>query len=147
LVDDVFRVALLATLVTLLPHPGTVALAVLISFLMRGLAMGSFHPLDLVALGTSVAWLEGGLFLVGATRSAAWHERPRWTRRAGLAVAFSLSGIASTLGNLAMAAVFYRLWYTGWYIVALAALPGCAYMVLACWLAVPFADSLRRVGA
>ena len=46
-----------------------------------------------------------------------------------------------------MSAVFYRLWYAGWYVAALLALPGGAYMVLACWLAVPFADSLRRVEA
>ncbi|MBN1334701.1 MAG: hypothetical protein JXB39_01940 [Deltaproteobacteria bacterium] len=147
LVDDVFRVALLATLVTLLPRPGTIALAVLLAFLMRGLAMGSFHPLDLVALGTSVAWLEGTLFLVGATRSPGWHDRSRWGRRIGLAVAFSVAGMASTLGNLAMSAVFYRLWYASWYVFALLALPSGIYMVLACWLAVPFADSLRRVEA
>ncbi len=147
LVDDVFRVALLATLVTLLPRPGTVALAVLQAFLLRGLAMGSFHPLDLVSLGTSVAWMEGSLFLVGATRTPGWHDRPRGVRRVGLTAAFALAGMVSTLGNLAMSAVFYRLWYTGWYVAALLALPSGVYMAVACWLAVPFADSLRRVRA
>jgi hypothetical protein len=41
--------------------------------------------------------------------------------------------------------VLYRLFLAQWYVVMILALPGFLYVLVACWLAVGFADSLRAV--
>jgi len=145
LADDVLRYALLATLVTLLPRPGVATLSVLLTWLMRGVALGSFSPTDALTIGTQVFWLEGGLWLFGITRSAAWLDESaplRWLR---LGSAFSVSSVMTSLTGLAMAMVLYRLYYAPWYVAAVIAGPGFLYVWLACGLGTRFAHSLRRV--
>jgi hypothetical protein len=145
LLDDAFRICLLSTLVTLLPRPGAVALAVLVGTLLRGLALGSFTPVDGMLLGGTVAFLEAGLWLAGLTRSTDWrNERPflRWVR---LSVAFGGASVLASATGLAAAVVLYRLFLAQWYVVMILALPGFLYVLVACWVAVGFADSLRAV--
>jgi hypothetical protein len=148
LLDDALRYALLATLVTLRPRPGTAALAMVVHTLMRGLALGGFGPTDPLMLGAQVFWLEAGLWSCGLTRHAgAWRDEPRARRFLRLALALGLTSLASTALGLSASALLYRLWYAGWFVVLTLGLPGFAYTVVACALAVPFAESLRKVEA
>lgn len=143
--DDVLRYALLATLVTLLPRPGVATLTVLLTWLMRGVALGSFSPTDAITIGAQVFWLEGGLWVVGITRGSAWLDESvpaRWLR---LGSAFSVASVMTSLTGLAMAMVLYRLYYAPWYVAAVVAGPGFLYVWLACGMGTRFAHSLRRV--
>jgi hypothetical protein len=135
--DDAFRAVLLGTLVTLIPRPGVVATATVVGFLMRGLALGSFHPADLLFLGTAVLLHEGALWLAGPSRG-----RGGWAR---LTLSLGGANVVSVLLGLATTAVLYRLYFAAWYVAALAILPGFVYVAIGCWLAVPVAESLRRV--
>ena len=145
LLDDAFRYALLATLVTLLPRPGVVTLAILVHYLMRALALGGFQVTDPILLASAVLWLEGGLWLCGVTRSGAWRDESFGRRFARMGVAFSVSSVVSIAVGLVVAAVLYRLYFAGWYVALLLLVPGLLYTVVACWLATGFAASLRRV--
>jgi hypothetical protein len=145
LADDVLCYALLATLVTLLPRPGVATLSVLLTWLMRGVALGSFSPTDAVTIGTQVFWLEGGLWLVGITRSTAWLDESVLARWIRLGTAFSVASVMTTLTGLAMAMVLYRLYYRPWYVAAVLIGPGFLYVWLACGLGTRFAHSLRAV--
>jgi hypothetical protein len=148
LVDDVFRYALLATLVTLLPRPGIVTLTLLVHTVMRTLALGGFHPVLPFMLGSTVLWLEGCLWVAGITRGdGAWRDespRLRWLR---LSLGFAPPAVVNGAVGLVTAAVLYRLYYADWYVVLMLAIPGFLYTVLACRLALGFADSLRKVEA
>jgi len=145
LVDDAFRYTLLATLVTLLPRPGTLALAVGTGWLLSGVATGSFGPTDLLFLGSRVFFLELLLWLTGVTRDPAWRDGPAVARFLRLGAGFGLASLASAAAGIALHMVLYRLFYADWYIAMMLLGPGFLYVVAACAVAVPFADSLRRV--
>lgn len=145
LVDDALRYALLATLVTLIPRPGAASLALLTSWLVSGLALGTFSPTDLLFLGTRVAWLEGSLWVAGVTRSRRWLDQGPVARWARLTLAFGTTALVTTATGLAVHAVLYRLFFADWYVALLLLGPGSVYVAVAMGLAVPFAGSLRRV--
>jgi hypothetical protein len=147
LIDDAMRAALLATLISLLPRPGTASLSLVIGFLLRVLALGAVTPLDPIYVGASVAWLEGFLWLSGLTRSGAWREEGPLARWIRLSVALAGSSVLGAATALAAHVWFYRLFYADWYVLSVLALPSCLYVVVACWLAVRFSDALRRVEA
>ncbi|MBT3217901.1 MAG: hypothetical protein HN348_02310 [Proteobacteria bacterium] len=147
IVDDAFRMCLLGTLVTLIPRPGVVTLATFVGYFMRGIALGAFHPVDVLYLGSAVFWIEGMLWISGVTRNSAWLEEGRFTRWLRLSVGFGLSNVLATACALVVSVVMYRLYYAGWYVALILTLPGFIYVVAACWLAVDFADSLRRVAS
>ncbi len=145
LVDDAFRIALLATLVSLCPRAGIAALAVLVEWLLGGLTLGTLSPVDLLFVGSRVAWLEGSLWVAGITRVPGWtRESPlrQWSR---LALSLGVGGLCASATALALHMVLYRLFYADWYIAMVLALPGFAYPLVACAIAVPFASALRRV--
>ena len=145
LVDDAFRYTLLATLVTLLPRPGTLALAVGTGWLLSGVATGSFGPTDLIFLGSRVFFLEALLWLTGVTRDPSWRDGGPLSRWLRLASGFGMASLLSSATGLALHMVLFRLFYADWYIAMVLAGPGFLYVILACAVAVPFADSLRRV--
>ena len=145
LIDDVFRYALLATLLTLLPRPGTAALAALTHWLLSGIALGTFGPTDVLFVGGRVLWLEGALWLVGITRPTGWRDSGAVARWLRLAAGFGAASIATSATGLVLHVVLYRLFLADWYVAMVLVGPGFLYVVLACALAVPFADSLRRI--
>ena len=61
-----------------------------------------------------------------------------------MAVHFSPTVLANGTA-LILHMTLYRLFYADWYIALLLGGPGFLYVALACAVAVPFADSLRRV--
>lgn len=143
--DDALRACLLGTLLTLVPRRGVAALATCVGFLMRGLTTGAFHPVDLLYLGSTVFWLESWLWLSGVTGGPQWRDQGSTRVWARLAVALGGSNVCGMATGLVVSVAFYRLYYADWYVGLMLALPGFAYVVLGCGLAVPFARSLRRV--
>lgn len=143
--DDAFRAVLLAALLTLLPRPGVLAAATAIGFVMRGLVLGSFHPVDLLYVGTVISTHELALWLSGITRSDRWREAPAWSRWLRLCLGLALPNAICTGLGLATTAILYRLWYAPWYVAALIGLPGFLYVAIGCWIAMPIALSLRRI--
>jgi hypothetical protein len=144
-VDDAFRACLLGTLVALLPRPGTAMLATLVGFLMRGLTLGAFHPVDLLYVGSTVLWLETWLWVSGCTRGAGWLDGGRIEQWVRLSVGLGVSNVCATATGLAISVVLYRLFLADWYVIAILALPGFLYVVVGAWLAVDFAAALKRV--
>ncbi|MCB9765486.1 MAG: hypothetical protein H6739_37275 [Alphaproteobacteria bacterium] len=145
LIDDALRYALLATLLTLLPRPGTAALATLVRWLLSGVAMGTFSPTDLLFVGGRVLWLEGALWLAGVTRNPRWLDEPpalRWLR---LSTGFGVASVLTSATGLVLHVTLYRLFLADWYVALMLAGPGFLYVVAACGMAVPFAESLRRI--
>jgi hypothetical protein len=149
LADDAFRYALLATLVTLLPRPGTAALAVITTWLLTGVAMGELSPVDLISIGGRVFWLESLLWLSGLTRGSGLKQGGqeegaflRWLR---LSFAFGVSSVLGGATTMVLAMVLYRLYYADWFIGLMLGGPSFLYVLLACAVAVPFSASLRRV--
>lgn len=144
--DDALRACLLGTLVVLAPRPGTAAMATAVGFGMRALTLGSFHPVDLLYLGSAVAWLELWLWLSGCTRGEAWRDR-RTEAFLRLSVGLGVANVCATATALVVSVVAYRLYFADWYVALILALPGFAYVVLGCALAVGFAAGLRRVAS
>jgi hypothetical protein len=145
LVDDAFRTCLLAVLVMLVPRVGVVAFASLVGYLMRGLALGSFHPADLLYFGSVVCFLEGCLWLAGLTRHQRWLDEGRLSRWVRMSFGFGVANALSVAAGLVVTVVLYRLFLADWYVAMMLFLPGFLYVVVGCWLAVRFAESLRKV--
>jgi hypothetical protein len=145
LVSDVGRTVLLATLLTLLPRPGTLTLSILVGALLRAFTSGAVSPADLVFLGVSVAAHEGFAWAGGLTRGGAWRDAPDGARFLRLAVAFGGAAVATTLSGLWISVVLYRLFYAPWFMGLLVLVPGLLYAVIACRIATGFAASLRAV--
>lgn len=143
--DDALRYTLLATLVVLLPRPGVLATAEIVSFLLRGIAMGGFDPASALFLPARILWMEALLFAVGATRGSAWLTDARWKRWLRLGVGFATASALTGAGALVTQMVLYRLHYAGWYLLALIVGPGFLYVWVACGLATGFSESLREV--
>lgn len=145
LVDDAFRTVLLVSLLALIPRPGVMALATVVGWLLRGVALGSLHPADLLYLGSVAFWLEGALWLSGLTRDPAWREEPALRQWARLSLGFGGANAAAALSGLVTTMVLYRLYLADWYVALLVGLPGFAYVLVGCALAVPFARAARQV--
>lgn len=143
--DDAFRACLLGTLLVLLPRPGVLALATVVGFAMRALALGSMHPVDLLYLGSAVAWLEGMGWLTGLTRPTGWRDAPWLARWLRLSLGLGLANAGAVATGLVVSVVLYRLFFAAWYVALLIALPGVLYVAVGCWLAVGFAEAVRRV--
>jgi hypothetical protein len=143
--DDTFRACLLGALVTAIPRPGVVAAATIVGAIMRALALGSVHPVDVVFVGTAVALHEASLWAAGITRFPEWRDAPPGVRWLRLSLGFGVANAASVGLGLATTAVLYRLYYAEWYVAFLVFVPGLLYVAVGCLLAVPFAASLRRV--
>ena len=111
---------------------------------MRGLTLGSFHPVDLLYLGSAVCWLELWLWIAGCTRGVAWRDTPGEVF-ARLSVGLGVANVCATATALVVSVVAYRLYFADWYVALILALPGFAYVVLGCALAVGFSAALRRV--
>lgn len=144
--DDALRACLLGTLIVLAPRPGTAAVATAVGFGMRGLTLGSFHPVDLLYLGSAACWLELWLWVSGCTRGAAWRDAPVEVF-ARLSIGLGAANVCATATALVVSVVAYRLYFADWYVGLILALPGFAYVVLGCALAVGFSGALRRVAS
>ncbi len=147
LLSDLGRYTLLATLVTLLPRPGTLTLAVLTGWFLRGFTTGAFAPVDVLYTGVSIGIGELFAWVAGLTRGGAWRDEPLARRWARLSVGFAGASVCTTLAGLWMHVVLYRLFFAPWYVALQVLVPGFLYTVIACRVAADFAASLRKVEA
>ncbi len=141
--SEAARVLLLGSLLSLRPQPGTLSLAILVGWLMRGLALGAFTPVDPLFVGSSIFFGELCAWAAGLTRGRPWAGQPgSWIR---LSAAFCLPSLASALGGLTVHAVLYRLYYAPWYLVLVGIFPGLLYPFLSSLLAARLVNRLRQV--
>lgn len=152
LLSDLGRYTLLATLITLLPRVGTLTLAILTGWFLRGFTTGSFAPVDLLYTGTAIGLAEAFAWLAGLTRGggpdrADWRDGTPTARWARLSFGFAGAAMCTTLAGLWMHIVLFRLFFAPWYVAMQVLVPGLLYTVLACRVATGFAASLRRVEA
>ncbi len=141
--NEAARVMLLGGLLSLRPRPGTLSLALLVGWLMRGLALGAFTPTDPLFLGSSIFFGELCAWWAGLSRGQSWAGLPQsWIR---LSFAFCLPSLASTLGGLTVHAVLYRLYYAPWYLILVGIFPGLLYPFLSSILAGRLVRRLQQV--
>lgn len=144
LVDEVVRTALMATLVVLIPRVGTVGASIAVGYVLRLLALGAVTPIDLVWLGDAVFAHEAALWAVGITRGKG-AEGSTAARALRLSAALAPAALFTASAALAVHVAAFRLFYADWYVAMVLLGPSFLYVFLACALAVPFADALRRV--
>lgn len=145
LVGDVGRIVLLGTLLGLQPRPGTLSLAVLSGWLLRGLTMGSFSATDVIYVGSSVAFGEGFAWMAGPSRLRHWGEESEGRRWIRLSLAFGGASLFSTVTGFWIQMVFYRLYYAPWYLLMQAVLIGGLYPLMASRIAARLVGQLQRV--
>ncbi len=145
LVDEIPRMLVLVTLLTLAPRPGVLGLSVLVGGILRLFATGSASVVDLVYILSSVAWLEAFAWISGLTRSSAWTDEAWGWRTLRLGFGLGSASVLQAATAMAVHTALYRLFYAPWYVVAVLALPSWLYVVIACGIAAPFAASLRKV--
>ncbi len=145
IIDDAFRAAFMVTLLTLVPKPGTAAMAVMVQALLSAIALGRVAPTDLIFVGNQIIWLESALWLTGVTKSGAWRYGSNlkiWLR---VSFGFGLANLLTSASGLVLAVVLYRFYYAPWYVAMILLGPGFLYVFVGCAVAVPFAKSLRKV--
>lgn len=141
--SEAARVMLLGGLLSMRPRPGTLSLALLVGWLMRGMALGAFAPTDPLFLGSSIFFGELCAWGAGLSRGQSWAGLPHsWIR---LSLAFCLPSVASALGGLTVHAVMYRLYYAPWYLALIGIFPGFLYPFLSSFLAARLVRRLQQV--
>lgn len=145
LLDDAFAVTLASTLLAFAPRPGVVALCTLVTWLLRGIALGSLSPLDIVFVACRIAFYEGALWTFGLTRSGTWRDEPHAKRRMRLAAGFGVASLLTSAASMVFHAVLYRLFFAEWYVVMILAGPGFTYTVIGTLVGDRIATALRRV--
>lgn len=142
---EISRMILLGSLLGLRPRPGTLSLAILCGWLLRGLLMGSFTIGDPLFVGVSIAAGEGFSYLAGLSRGIDWlaeGQTQRWLR---LSLAFGGASVCSSLAGIWFHTVLYRLFFADWYIGLQIGILGMVYPAMAAWLAAGLVRSLRDV--
>ncbi|HEX7449233.1 MAG TPA: hypothetical protein VF306_16890 [Pirellulales bacterium] len=139
---------LMAALVVLIPRPGTLMLAYLAQFLLMCVFGGSFDLFQLIPVTISIVLGESALALAGATTSDLLRQpgdRPPRGAVAHTALAIALAKATAVVVQYAIYMVFYRLYYSTGYIVAIALIPYLGYGGVGAALGVKLGYRLRRV--
>jgi hypothetical protein len=145
IIDDAFRAAFMVTLITLVPKPGTAAMAVTVQALLSAIALGRVAPTDLIFVGNQIMWLEACLWLTGITRGGAWRQGSNLAVWLRVSLGFGLANLLITASGLVLSVVLYRFYFAPWYVAMILLGPGFIYVFFGCAVAVPFAKSLREV--
>jgi len=145
IIDDAFRAAFMVTLLTLVPKPGTAAMAVTVQALLSAIALGRVAPTDLIFVGNQIMWLEACLWLTGITRSGSWRQGSNLAVWFRVSLGFGLANLLITASGLVLSVVLYRFYFAPWYVAMILLGPGFLYVFFGCAVAVPFAKSLREV--
>ena len=140
LITEVCHYLILTSILCLLPRIGTVSLSGLITYLMNGLIFGGFGILDILFVGSRLAYQEGLLYLLGVTRKQDV-EHHKLSLMLSLAIADSLM----TATVLILYAVFYRLFYPLWYIVLAVIIKGFFYTLIGSRIGIMFGTRLTKM--
>ncbi len=143
LFSEVVAYLLITSVLFLVPRVGTMTIAYIIAYLIRGVLFGSFGLTDILFTGSTIAYFEICLFLFGVTRFGDMpHRRPRTVP---LMLALGIADAASTFTSLTLHSVFYRLFLADWYIVLQVGVTGFLYTLLGVYLGRSLGLSLRKV--
>ena len=145
LIDGAARAAMLATLLTLHPRPGVAGLYLLTQALLSAFTFGRIGLIELLFVAKRLFWVELFLRAFGLTTDPSWRDEPRLRRWARLAAALCCAEVVSEATSLMLSVALYRLFLADWYVVMMLLGPALGYTAVACALAVPFAESLRRI--
>jgi hypothetical protein len=145
LIDGAARAAMLATLLTLHPRPGVAGLYLLTQALLSAFTFGRIGLIELLFVAKRVFWVELFLRAFGLTTRPSWRDESRLRRWARLAGALCCAEVVSEATSLMLSVALYRLFLADWYVGMMLLGPALGYTALACALAVPFAESLRRI--
>ncbi len=140
LITEVFHYLILTSVLFLVPQWGTVTLSGIISYLMSGMMTGGFGILDILFVGSGLAYAEGMLYLSGITSSG--EIRGRGLR---LALALGLADAMMTASSLVLHYTFYRLFYPLWYVALAVIIKGFVYTFIGVQIGVPFGKTLRTM--
>lgn len=138
LFDTVLRYAMWITVLQLRPRVGTASLVLLVSWLVSVVTFGSVGPMELISAGFKMLLLEGLLWTTGVTRL---HQGKVLPITLSLAVSSAL-GVAATY---LMLSVFYRMYFAGWFVALMVAIPGFLYVLLAGLASKPFSRAVREI--
>ena len=143
IVDALFRITLLITLLSIFPFVGTFSLCVLVGWILSSTVFGGFSPVDALYTFGRIFWTELFLWSTGITRHTDWLGEARLRKSARFAVALVGAGVFHTAAALALQVSLFRLYYADWYVAMILLGPNCIYVAVACSLGVPFSDRVR----
>ncbi len=143
LLTEVMTYLLVTSILFLVPRVGAMTLAGLVTYVMGGVLFGSFGLTDVIFVGSSIAFRETLLLAFGVTRFTSARAKP--PRLLPMMLALGLADAAGTFTSLALQAVFYRLFFAGWYVFLQVAVTGFFYTAIGVYLGKSLGMSLRRV--
>lgn len=144
---EVLRFLMMVTLLVLVPRVGTVTLVSLVRYLIGGLALGGFTPVDVFYLGASVVLLEGVLYFAGVTskKGVLRREKMTWPVFLHVAVVCGLVNGVTQYVIYCLNISFYRLYFADWFIWLAVGVYGFLYAVLGTIPGIKLGLRLRRV--
>jgi hypothetical protein len=138
---------LLAAAVTLIPKPGSLAVSSLAVFLLNALFTGQFGLVEVLFVTVSVALGETCLALAGVT-TAGGFRRPSPTAHPvsvlQMALAIGLANAGTLFAQFCLSQVLYRLFFSAWYMAAVALITGLLYGAVGAGLGTLLGWELRR---
>ncbi len=140
LITETCHYLVLTAILCLIPRIGTVSLSGLVSYVMSGTIFGGFGILDVLFVGSRLAYQEGLLYLFGITRN-------RSIRGHGflLMLALSIADALMTGTILILYGTFYRLFYPMWYIILAVVVKGFFYTMIGSGIGLSFGRKLMRM--
>jgi len=145
--NEGFTCLLTATVVMLIPFPGTVTLASLSLFLMNSTMTGQLGLIDLLFVTVSILLREAALAILGVTTFL----RPAAGGLAGastmlrMALAIGAANAASLYVQFCLVQVLYRLFFASWYVLGVSLVTGLLYGTLGALLGSRLGFELRRI--
>ncbi len=140
LITEVTHYLVLTAVLFLIPQWGTVTLSGIVTYLMSGMITGGFGILDILFVGSRLAYAEGMLYLFGITSSGRIEGR-----ELRLAIALSLADALTTGTSLVLHSTFYRLFFPLWYVALAVAIKGFAYTFIGVRIGLPFGRTLKSM--
>ncbi len=143
LLTEVMTYLIITCILYVVPRVGAMTLAGMVSYLMGAIMFGSFSAMDLLFIGSAIAFRELFLLLFGVTRFSG--RETRAPKLLPMMLALALADAFSTFTNLVLQAIFYRLFFADWYILLQVVVTGFCYTLVGVWLGRRLGLSLRKV--
>ena len=141
---EVVYIALLTALVALVPRPGTVTLASCVRYLLGGIMLGGFTPVDLFYFASAVLLLELFLAAAGVTTDRT-NRVGTWSKLVRAVLAVALANALSKYVIFQLNISFYRLFFADWFVWLNVLTAGLLYGGIGAFLGWRLGAGLRRV--